>query len=298
MTLALNRKIVYLIGSGRSGTTLMDVAIGNAADVFSCGELNRYPKHKGIPTGVTECSLSGSFWRAFTGRFAEDCDWDRQRNLHWWFEYHLGAIARVFGIQLYPHYSEYKQFVSNLYSEIFDEIDESIIVDSSKYPGRALTVAELDDFEVVFVYIRRDPVSVVNSFSKTTTMQPSKSWLNANLYYFSTNLLAQWTLKKLRRKHRVAEIRYEDILENPVEVLSGIQGQIGVDLSQSIRSVEMGTPWEVGALFEGNRIRVQSHLHLQKDLPEHPPTWKNRATRFFNQWVYPKPSKRNKPATA
>ena len=43
------QKIVYIMGAGRSGTTLLDIMLGNNPGIFSAGELNRFPVRDGIP---------------------------------------------------------------------------------------------------------------------------------------------------------------------------------------------------------------------------------------------------------
>ena len=40
----METKIIYILGSGRSGTTLLDILLGNEPSFFSAGELNRIPK--------------------------------------------------------------------------------------------------------------------------------------------------------------------------------------------------------------------------------------------------------------
>ena len=37
------------MGAGRSGTTLLDILLGNGDGFVSCGELNRFPRHQGHP---------------------------------------------------------------------------------------------------------------------------------------------------------------------------------------------------------------------------------------------------------
>ena len=56
-------KLIYIIGSGRSGTTLLDILLGNAKDSFSAGELNRFTTRNGIPPKRDESSLENKFWR-------------------------------------------------------------------------------------------------------------------------------------------------------------------------------------------------------------------------------------------
>ncbi len=54
-------KIIYIIGAGRSGTTLLDIILGNEDSFFSSGELNRYLKREGIPHCARDKHVS-LFW--------------------------------------------------------------------------------------------------------------------------------------------------------------------------------------------------------------------------------------------
>ena len=55
-------KIIYIIGAGRSGTTLLDIVLGNAEDIFSAGELNRFSKLQGIPHDARDEKVQ-QFWK-------------------------------------------------------------------------------------------------------------------------------------------------------------------------------------------------------------------------------------------
>ena len=71
------KKIIFIMGAGRSGTTILDIALGNADGVFSCGELNRYPVRKGIPTGFHKMPDRGIFWKRFTKIFKNIITWKK-----------------------------------------------------------------------------------------------------------------------------------------------------------------------------------------------------------------------------
>ncbi len=44
-------KIIYIMGAGRSGSTILDILLGNGEDILSCGKLRWYVAKQGIPSG-------------------------------------------------------------------------------------------------------------------------------------------------------------------------------------------------------------------------------------------------------
>ena len=44
-----NPDLIYVLGAGRSGTTLLDVVLGSAAGAFSCGEIRKFLQLDGRP---------------------------------------------------------------------------------------------------------------------------------------------------------------------------------------------------------------------------------------------------------
>ena len=57
-----NKKIIYIMGAGRSGTTLLDIVLGNQNTMFSCGEINRFAIRNGNPPLVKD-QIKLKFWR-------------------------------------------------------------------------------------------------------------------------------------------------------------------------------------------------------------------------------------------
>ncbi len=281
-------KIIYVIGAGRSGTTLLDIALGNAVGVRSCGELNRYPVRDGIPTSFDLDSERIAFWRTFTGDFSQRYDLPRQAGLHDEFEYHKGLLKRLMGRKNETTFREYQQYLRDFYAEIFARIDEPVIVDSSKYPGRALSLSETlsDAYDIAYVYIKRDPIGVVKSFAKTDVYLPPKSFWEANLYYFLVNNLCKWVLRRLKRQHRVIEITYEDLIHDPVALLNDIQGALNVDLSAAISKIANDEYLTVGELFEGNSMRIKPQIKLRRSKKPQPQTFRDNLTRVLNYRIY------------
>ncbi|MEZ4826295.1 MAG: sulfotransferase [Bacteroidia bacterium] len=283
----MRKKIIYIIGAGRSGTTLLDVALGNASDVFSCGELNRYPVRDGIPTGFQNAPERLVFWSRFTETFSKKYNLKRQAVLHDEFEYHKGLVKRLLGSSRKEKYAEYQQFLRDFYACLFDSIEKSVVVDSSKYPGRALGISDALDYDIDYIYIKRDPINVVESFAKTDVYLPPKGWLQANVYYFLVNSLCKIAISRLKKKHKVLEVRYEDFIESPEKVMAVIQRELSVDLSEAITKIQNDEYLQVGELFEGNSMRIDPQIRLRRSKQkEHRKNLRNSVTRLLNYPIY------------
>lgn len=284
----MKRHIIYIIGSGRSGTTLLDIILGANEDIFSGGELTRYALRQGVPTGFPQNSERTKFWREFTEQFKQRYDLLKAEDLIHEFEYYnISSVKQILGFSNRKRYGAYQQFIHDFFLELFDKIEENVVVDSSKYPNRALHLSDsLRDFKISYLYIKRDPVGVVKSFAKTDVYIPPKNWLKANLYYFLSNLICMWTVGRLRRKHKVLEVKYEDLVSHPVEELQKMAIAFDLDLSTAMKKIESDDDLRVGNLFEGNSLRIKEKIRLNRGVPEHPVTIKNILTRIFNLPIY------------
>ena len=285
------KKIIYILGLGRSGSTILDILLGNGKDILSCGELNRYPGHQGKPGywRLFKNSPTFLFWDEINTKLAkhfydDNMVYPRLRELIMKYEYHTSFFRKK-----EADFKEYSYFLLSLYQILFETTDSSTIVDSSKYQARALRLAEVASpyYQLGFIYLRRDPRGVVNSFAKQGVKQPSKSYLQANLYYLLVSLLCNYTVYQLKKqKYPLIEIKYEDLIAKPVEVMSDIQKQLDLDLTNVIEKVKRDEILTVGPLFEGNRLRLQENLRLATKNPAYPKNIKNFLTRLINLVVY------------
>jgi len=285
-SMAERKTIIYIIGAGRSGTTVVDVMLGNAGGVFSAGELNRYPKAKGKQTGLDERPDRTRFWRNFSRAFAGRYDLDRQLDIHREIEYHTGYAKRIIGLMNRARYAEYQAFLRDFFDHLFSSIEESIVVDSSKYPGRAVALSDTLPYRICYLYIKRDPVQVVKSMVKTDVVIAPRSWVAANVYYLLVNHLAKLALRKLRRTHAVFEVRYEDLIGEPETYLQRIGGAFDIDFSEVAKKVSGDEYLKVGDLFAGNTMREQERIKLRRKESEYPASLRNWLTRMINLSVY------------
>nr|MDA3930844.1 hypothetical protein [Prolixibacteraceae bacterium] len=55
-------KIIYILGTGRTGTTLLGIALNNNPQIFDAGEILKFIKLHGQPHGFSKNSDNYRFW--------------------------------------------------------------------------------------------------------------------------------------------------------------------------------------------------------------------------------------------
>jgi hypothetical protein len=280
------KRIVYIMGSGRSGSTLLDIMLGNAEGVFSCGELRRFAFPGGLSRPNEQKLESVQFWGKISKRLGEKLpepdllNWEK---LCHGIEYHSRFVApwRL----KHRKVQSYARYVNTLMDLVFEESGANWIVDSSKYPGRLLALLKVSKYPVSVVYLTRHPVGVIQSFSRKDVEQPGKGFLAANHYYGVNGFLCSMAFHRVPASRRV-KIRYEDLIRSPESLLSEIGKKLGMNLETPISIASARGSFEVGYLVDGNRIRTQKDIRLQST--EHEPGWDVRSivTRILNRIWY------------
>jgi hypothetical protein len=283
-------RVIYILGLGRSGTTMLDVILGNAENTFSCGELNRYPFEEGVPYQFPAEHPSVNFWEIIKTKMDAKYgskEYGMMREFSRKYEYHSGFLRNYFGINNRSNsFNSLLKFYEDLYESIMLKSGHSLLIDSSKYSNRALFLSNSKKFEISYVYIQRDPVNVVNSFAKKDVEQGSRNWFSANYYYFFASLLCSLAVYKLRRKGaKVCKIRHEELLDNPLRTVRFIEESLNVDMSNIKKIVSEQDSFNVGTLFYGNRVRLLDTLTLKRTMSSRKTVY-DRITRIVNYIWY------------
>ena len=280
-----NNKIIYIIGAGRSGTTLLDIILGNQEGVYSAGELNRYPKRKGLSTLKDSAPSKKSIWAAFKKELDTlgYSDYPNLYRLVKKFEYH-SFFFRLGKAGATRYFNYLNAFFETLSKEV--PANNRYIVDSSKYPARALHLSSLFKSDISFIFLRREPVSVVSSFAKADIEQPPKGFLAANLYYLVVNILCYYTVRKLSQKHKVSIVNYEDLVNRPTDTLTKLENDLGISFQDVKEKIRHDENLVVGDLFDGNRIRQEPFLRIKMENKTHRKSLKAIFTRILNGPVY------------
>lgn len=269
-------KVLYVMGTARSGSTILGVTLGNCDRVFYAGELGGWL----VKSGVS--SLAGDERARFWGRVrdrvtdagelfgdeAHEClevsisllrirDWPRRRRLR----------------------QSYRRVSEGLYRAIADESGATHIVDTSSHPLRAREMRALGGIDLYLIYMVRDPESVVESFTRSDVARFSKSVLTTNAYVWFTNLLASLVFVSHPRDRRLF-VRYEDFVANPEGVTDEIMNHChGCASRPDFAALRTGIP------FQGNRLLREGQVVAFKRDIGALPRWSRLTTAFQLPWT-------------
>ena len=229
-------KLLYIAGSGRSGTTLLDRILGQLDGFFSAGELENVWQRGVLADRRCGCGLpfsqcptwSAVLRRAFGGPGGVDA-----RRMAAGNRGRTGprqvprALARGVG-PADPATSAYRETLERLYRAVMQETGCRVLVDSSKNPLYAEQLATLPGVDLYLVHLVRDSRATAHSFTRVKRLpdfsddrlmrrQPplvsARRWA---LWQATTELL--WR----GRPDRYLRVRYEDFVRQPLPTVRQI----------------------------------------------------------------------------
>ena len=249
-------KVIYVMGAGRSGSTILGVTLGNCAGFFYAGELDKWLPYGGVPR------LHG------TGRARL---WDEVRR-------DMGDAAGLFGYRArclerssslfrlrrwrarrrlrgaYAHVAE------ELYRAVARAAGASQLIDTSHYPLRARELQRVHGVDLYLLFLVRDPHSVVASFATPGVREPMFGALKTNAYLWLTHLVSLFVFLRQPRDRR-AFLRYEDFIANPQGILRSVLDRL--DSSAAIPDL---SALKTGVPLEGNRLLQTDMVSLERQV--------------------------------
>ena len=239
----LRPKVLYIVGKGRSGSTLLDIILGEIDGYFSTGQLrtlwtsgliNAYDCGCEVP--VPKCEV----WAPILEEaFGPDLDprriADLQRAvLSWRSAPRVLRAARRRSAGDWPELHEYRRVLSTLYRAIATVTGARVIVDSSKAPAHPGSVGLVPDIEPYVIHLVRDPRAVAYSWRRRKAL-PGRGNIKEMPRFGPVYSAASWTVRNLaaERTRRVLGrggsmvVRYEDLVARPAETVSAISGMVG-----------------------------------------------------------------------
>jgi hypothetical protein len=298
--------IVYIMSSGRSGSTILDIVLGNHPEIESTGEVGlltrttwisqesirgieakrtrlpicacgkRLDVHAVDTAAVEACPFWASVRREWIERAGRDAvesyptlqdAFDRYRR---WprllYERHRPS----------PRFLSYARLTRTLFESMRAVSGKPIIVDSSKPPFRALAFAIMPGIDLRLVHLVRDPRAVSASRKKVLRKDvqagiewdhtPASIW-RAGITWTGINLLSEWVCAQLR-PDRAIRLRHEDFLDDIESALNRIGTLVGLDFTDVANAASSGDPMQVGHNIGGNRVRMSGSVTLQPDTVE------------------------------
>jgi Sulfotransferase family len=252
-------KVVYVLGAGRSGSTILGVALGNCEGFFFAGELNKWLPRRGAPS--LDDAPRVEFWRRVREQLPSDSigpsgarfsSLERSSAL---FHPRAWRVRRTLR-------QRYRRVAEDLYRAIAKTTGAEHIVDTSHYPLRARELQSLTGIELHIIFLVRDPQSVVASLGREDVVERSFGTLTTNAYLLLTHLLSLWVFLAHPRERRML-VRHEDLRADPERTLREILDHIGSDA----RTPDIDR-LRTGVALHGNRLIRKEVVALERGADE------------------------------
>jgi len=265
-------QVYYIASAGRSGSTLLDIILGNSKSTFSCGELtnlfsNGYKKNEycSCKNKVNECV----FWSKVIS------DWidasilsveDYQLILN---EYLRNKATLLLLKQLvFPsqQFSNALRDTRLLYSLIAKHSECNTIIDSSKSAQRILFLRKAG-IDTTVILLKRRFANVLNS-TKKEFKKDLKMGVEEDLNPMSTRYsLLIWLLDtclpiifsfNLKR----VKVQYEELISEPTKAFAFVIN------SQFDELLLKRGPFLAPHLCAGNRMRINDEIYLENKMSD------------------------------
>lgn len=264
-------RVLYIMGAGRSGSTVVGAALARSVGGVFAGELDAYPRRCGVP-GRPAPDVQ-QFWARVRASL-NDCHRTGDPAWHGLFDHPRGLLSglRPGRRQML---GEYVRFNNSLYKIVANLASTDTVVDSSHYPLRRLRLTNLpEETEVFTIHLVRNPQSCVASLR---TGRTPKSLLSANAYLWIVGVLSEVAYRRLPANRRV-RLRFEDFLTAPESVISELASAWGLRTEPiDFQSIPTGTP------FAGNRLIHQPVISLRPLDDSATPSSRDWLTRILQQ---------------
>lgn len=236
---------MYIAGSGRSGSTLLERTLGASPGWVNVGELIELFRKPTVATERCGCGTpfeQCEFWSAVgdiafggwsSGRLSEigalQQQVSRQRFLP-----RLLLTDGSSGTPFAAAVREYGAVYDALYDAIAKVASADVIVDASKWPGQALALQRVLRRQVSLLHLVRDARGVAYSWAKTAVSRPHGTTGDSVMATHSTAATARrWTafqteIELIRPVFESAtRVRYEDFIRDPRGELQRVQSALG-----------------------------------------------------------------------
>ena len=240
-------KLIYILGSGHSGSTLLDLILGSHSRVESVGEILHYAKYFGkdsdFPYKRRGCSC---------GLKVDKCEY--------WGKVNKGIEESLGTTDITLRAKSQSEFdISNyaVFSSVLSVAGKEFICDSSKNRFRLLQLLRSACFNTYIVHLIRDGRSVQYSYQKRRghySLSEVFRWGRANLgSFFMFRSLSQYQV-----------VRYEDLVAHPSLTVSKIMHELGLEYEpEQLNSWSKITHHNLGG--HGVRGRKNQQIYSDKD---------------------------------
>jgi hypothetical protein len=251
-------RILYIGGTGRTGSTLLERMLGQLPGVFNAGELT-WLWYGLLGDGRCSCGerLAGcAVWEAIFERAYGGLDRVDVRET---FELRRRGSSRYLPTMVVPaarrrllaRLEPLPERLELLYRGIQAATGSRLVVDASKEPHYSWILRSRPDLDVHFVHLVRDPRAIAFSWARVKpetgfdgrVLLERRGTVMSAVYHNVSNAAAEalwgWV------PGRYLRVRYEDLMADPRGTVAAIGDFVGVDL-------------DVGPLLEGSTAHLKA----------------------------------------
>jgi hypothetical protein len=247
-------KVLYIAGSGRSGSTILGRILGQLNGFFFAGELCKiweYGLLENRMCGCGELFRNCGFWREVFREAYGGMEKLSGRDM-----YELrrkSASMRHLPLFMLPGWdvrkteriSRFSGYLEKLYASIRKQAGSRVIIDCSKSVSYGHVLESMDTIDLYVVHIIRDPRGVAHEKLKTKKYQPGDekpvyagrySLLESSITWDVQNLAAELFWSRFKGKY--LKIRYEDFVDKPKETVERILRMMNEESAFSLPFIE------------------------------------------------------------
>lgn len=249
-------KVLYILGSGRNGSTVIGDVLGSAPGFDHVGELHWiWDRGAGEnrPCGCGERFADCPFWQKVLQGISDVAPTDSAERA----ELRHATLEGLAPLRLSgprwaqrarPQQRSYLDLTERLYRSIADVADLDMIVDSSKRPVYGQAIMRLEGVDVYVVHLVRDSRAVAFSWRRKKVnpdrpdgglMARYPAWKSA-LGWAVWNTMGEYL--RSRNRSKFLRVRYEDFVSEPQNVLDAIGRFVGADVASALTGPRQVTP--------------------------------------------------------
>jgi hypothetical protein len=231
--------VLYIAGSGRSGSTLLANILGQVNGFFAVGELSNVWQRSLIEDRLCGCDVrfrQCTLWRQIIERMSGNETIDPAAM--------IAAQRSLIRVRHVPSMllrsprrglsaGEYGHRLSRLYTAIREVTGCQIIVDSSKQPTYGRVLEALGSLKLFVVHLIRDPRASAYSWLRRK-VQPDRGYFGYMQQQTPLRSAALWTIWNTTATvlwrsspDRYFQLRYEDFTAHPREAVARILKFVG-----------------------------------------------------------------------
>jgi Sulfotransferase family len=243
--------VMFIMGKGRSGSTIVNNILGQVPGMFAAGELLylwdwglRQRIRCGCGADVLECPIWSKVLNEAFNITSRSRDSERieaicrdYRHVARW--HHAPRLLARRTVGKWPALQRYTAAMAVLFRTVADVTGAQVIVDSSKKPVNPAALGFVDGVEATVVHLVRDPRAVCFSW------QRSKAWTDrdeggSTPRFGPVYTSASWAVRNIgtevlaRRwpSERVTRLRYEDFSREPQTVIRQLVDLVGLPTAE------------------------------------------------------------------